>query len=187
MMGYDLLSLECLKKAAQETDKTKIDAKCHGSPEFAANIVWELSKVKKLVTPGTGRLLEGINNIKDSISSFFGGNKRSLQTADYFVRVFYDGVLVNFCGDKANSENYCSFDLFKAHLTDKFILNEADYKTTCYGPAGAPPAPKVAPVIPQESQKVWITVDIILIAIFIILSVFCVMKLMTKKSAPMAE
>jgi hypothetical protein len=141
MMGYNLLSIECLKKNAQEPDKTKLDKNCHGSPEFAANIIWELSKKKKAGT----------------------------EIFEYFIRVFYDGELVNFCADKATPEKYCSYESFKTHFTDKFILDSAKYAQTCGAPAAPAPYVKTAPA---PENTLWFYTSVVLIIIVLILGGF---------------
>lgn len=152
MMGYDLMSLECMKKNALEQDQQKWDTKCKGSPEFAANVVWELSKKKKVTQPG----------------------RRMLQdSSDFFVRVFYDGEPIDVCKGSATPEKYCKYEDFKKHFTSKFILSDDEYKLTCTGSA----APQLSVPATTSVSPAWMWVDFALIGVILILSALVIFRL----------
>jgi hypothetical protein len=85
-------------------NKEEWDLNCKGSPEFAANIIWELSKKKKEPTPSqtsTRLLQKAATSFKAFFKSRHVNEKLQGVNADveyeYFIRLYYDGELVDFC------------------------------------------------------------------------------------------
>ena len=106
LMGYGLVSKECIEKNLLETDPSKLDPKCVGSPDASSNLIWEVSKKKREISDTLG--------LESDI--------------EYFVRVIYNGQVVDFCKAEAETpQGYCTFSKFKEHFENHFIMDEKSF------------------------------------------------------------